>query len=348
MRILRSLHAWVGALLALFLVVQGLSGVLAVLRGEMIVASVPAARAAKPPPDSLGPALEVFDAARAGHIKAVLFSPHGLGVHRVYLADGASSFIDGQGREVQRWRGNRRIEELVLSLHRELLFGKAGNLMVGVAGIAGLGLVAAGLLIWAVPRPRLDARIWPATAARRDVYRAHQNLGALLGLFLVVQLTTALVMAYGGAARTVLGVDGPRAPRAAPFAGPVPWTAILNAALIRVPNGEIRRVIAPARAHDPFVINLHAPGEWRWEAETVVFVDGRGSVLGVSRSTDRTLGTRVYAGLKALHTGDYGGDLGRLGAGLVGLGMAVLGGFGLWSFVRGPRVRAAIRVGLTR
>ena len=346
--ILRTLHSWVGALLALLLIVQGLSGVLAVLRGEMIAATVPAARAAKPSPDSLGPALEAFAAAGGGHVRAVLFSPHGLSVHRLWLEEGASAFIDGQGREVQRWRGNRSTEEGVLSLHRSLLFGKAGDLIVGLVGVGGLGLTAVGLLIWAYPRPRLDGRIWPATAARRDVYRAHQNLGALLSLFLLVQLTTSLVMSYGGAARTVLGVEVPRAPRTAPFTGPTPWTAILKAARDSVPNGEIRRVISPTHAHDPFVINLHAPEEWTWEAATVVFVDGRGTVVGVSPSADQTVGTRIYAMLKALHTGDYGGLLGRLGAGLVGLGLAAIGGFGLWSFVRGPRLQAVLQIRLAR
>lgn len=339
MRILRTLHAWIGAGLALGVIVLGLSGTLSVLRGEMIAATVPAARAAAPGPDSLGPALEAFDATGSRQIKAVKFSPHGLGVHRVYLKSGVSVFIDSQGREVARWRGNRRVEELVLSLHRDLLFGKAGHFVVGVVAICGLGLTAAGLLIWAWPRPRLGLRVWPASASRRDMYRAHQNLGAILGLFLLLQLTTALVMTYGDVTRAVLRVEGGRASATETFVGPIRWTMILNAARARVPDAEVRRVIAPVRAGQPFLVNMRTKGEWSPEGNTLVFTDGRGAIVGATPGAQISIGTRLYFSLKALHTGDYGGDIGRLGAGAVGIGMALLGGFGLWSFLRGPRIR---------
>jgi uncharacterized iron-regulated membrane protein len=339
MRTLRSLHAWVGAGLALGLMFMGLTGTLTALRPEMIAASVPAARAAAPGPASLGPALEAFDAAGSDRVKAVKFSPQGLGVHRVFLTNGASVLIDGEGREVARWRGNRRVEELVLALHRELLFGKAGNFVVGLLAIGGLGVTVLGLAIWLWPRPRLDLRVWPATTARRDMFNAHQNLGALLGLFLLVQLTTSLVMAYGGPARAVLGVEAPVAPPAVAPAGPTRWTVVLAAAQARIPDAEVRRVITPAGGVQPFTVNMRTRGEWGPEGDTVVFVDGRGTVVGVSRNAERSLGTRVYASLKALHTGDYGGGPGRLGAGVIGVGMALLGGFGLWSFVTGPRLR---------
>lgn len=339
MRTLRTLHAWAGAGLALGLFVMGLTGMLTALRPEMIAARIPAARAAPPGPESLGPALEAFSAAGSDRIKAVKFSPQGLGVHRIYLMNGAAVLIDGQGREVARWRGNRPIEELVLTLHRDLLLGKPGNFVVGLIAIGGLGLTVLGLIVWAASRPRLDLRIWPVSLTRRDLFRAHQNLGALLGLLLVVQLITSLVMAYGGPARAVLSVRTPVMPPATSTSGPIRWTAILAAARAHVPEAEIRRVIAPAGAGQPFTINMRAGGDWTPEGDTLVFVDGRGSVVGVSPGAERTVGTRLYASLKALHTGDYGGGPGRLGAGALGIGMSVLGGFGLWSFAIGPRVR---------
>lgn len=339
MAFLRSLHAWGGAILALVLMLLGLSGVGSVLRNQIVRATVPAARLAPPPSASFGPALEAFQARAGEPIRAVLFAPDNMGVHRLYLQPGVSVYVDAQGREVSRWRGNRRIEERVVAFHRDLLLGKAGGLLVSLTSLGGLGLVLSGLAVWAWPRPRFALRLAPASARRHDVLAAHRNLGSLFGVLLLVQLTTAVGLSYGGAARVILGVATPIAPRVEPVAGPVAWSRILSAAQARFPDARLGRVLAPGRPQDPYSVDLHRGGNLNPGGDTVVFVDGRGHVAGEVRSDGVNLGTLVYRGLLSVHSGDYGGNASRVISGVVGITLTLLGAYGLWSFASGPRAK---------
>ena len=340
MSLLRSLHAWVGAAFALVFILMGLTGVASVLRGEVIQLTVPAAQAPAPVVATFGPALEAFEASGDDRIRSATFAPYELGVHRLRLSDGANAFIDPKGGLVQRWRGNERLEELVLSAHKSFLIKKNGNFAVGSVALVGLGLALTGLVIWAASRPRLSLRIWPKGTDRPAMLSAHRALGSILALFLIVQVTSAILLAFGVFTRPLLGFESATAPKVtATFQGAPSWTRLLAAAQTEFPQAEIRRVSAPPQPDRAAAVYLRRPGELDPEGDTVVFLDSGAVVVGQRRGADQGVGARVYDSLKAIHSGDYGGAPTRILVGAVGLSLTALGVFGLWSFLRGPRVR---------
>jgi uncharacterized iron-regulated membrane protein len=341
MSLVRSLHAWCGLLLSLALVVVGLSGAGLVFREQITRATVSEAAAPPPPASTYGPALDRFARERPAAIRSVKFSPAGLGVHRLYLADGKSAFIDAQGRSVQVWPQRGRFEDCLLSLHHELLVGRPGQLLIGLVGLAALGMVLSGLVIWAPTVKAFSLRLWPRSADRRDLLSAHRNLGVVLALLLLVQLPTGIGMAFPQAFRALVAAEAPPAPPAvADKPGqPARWSRIVDAAQARFPLATVRTARAPNDPGGPYVVGLQQAGDLNPEGSTAVYLTAEGQVVAISDERKLNAGARLADDLLGIHSGAYGGLAARIAVALTGIGLAMLGVFGAWSYLQHLRRR---------
>jgi uncharacterized iron-regulated membrane protein len=335
MKLLRSLHAWVGVVLALVLALVGLTGAVSVFRSEVVRATVPAARVQAPAPASFGPALDRLQATGV-KIRSVKFSPYGLGVHSVLFAGGAG-FVDGEGRLVQRWTRQARIEDTVLALHHTLLAGEGGEQVLGVVGLFGITMVLSGLVIWIWPKPRLHWLVWPASTKRRDLMMAHLSLGPILAVFLLFQLTTGAGMALQKFARPLLHATRPPPPKAAPAADPPSWSQVLAAAQAVYPDAIPRRAVAPFRRGGTYAVFLQQPGDLNPEGGATVYVDGHGEVIGKADQRDLGPGVRLFNTLLGLHSGAWAGTAGRLLTTVTGVGLAMLSLMGALAFLKRKR-----------
>ncbi|WP_309644122.1 PepSY-associated TM helix domain-containing protein [Phenylobacterium sp.] len=347
MGLLRTLHAWAGAVLALLLIVLGLSGSLLVLKDDWLRATMPAARqVVTPTPQTLGQAAEALEQAHPGEIRTLVFARPDLGVHRVYLKDESNAYADTAGGLVATWRGNARLEAWIFDLHHHLLAGEIGEIFVGVAGLAGALLVLTGLIIW-LPSWRAFAwRLWPRSARRRDLVSAHRDTGMIFLIPTFVLCLTGGAIIFHDQSQALMtaafpgGVTPPKPPKAG--LGDIDWPVALSAAQARFPTATLRMVGWPAKAGAPATIRMRQAGEWHPNGRTVVYIDPATSqAIGALDSRALAPGMRAYNAFYPLHAASVGGRTYDIAIFASGLALAGLGGVGLWSFLVKPRQRRA-------
>jgi uncharacterized iron-regulated membrane protein len=349
MGFLRTLHAWAGAILALILVTLGLSGSLLVLEDPWIELTVPEARTAlEPTPQAFGAAVQALEAETAGEMRSVVFGGPNIGVHRVYFEDKDLGYAAADGRLLARFEPTQRAEGWLFELHHRLLAGETGDLVVGVAGLAGAVLVNTGAIVWLPAWRSFGARVWPKSMSRRaDLVGSHRNLGMITAIPVFVLCLTGGAIIFNETSQKLMtqAAPGP-APMKPPKAeeGEVNWMRALSAAQARFPDAVLRTAAGPAKPGAPASIRMKQPGEWHPNGRTVVYVDPSDErVLGVVDAMALGTGQRAYNAFYPVHAGKVGGLAYEAVVFLSGLALAGLGGFGLWSFLIKQTRRRPVR-----
>lgn len=341
---IRLIHAWAGAILSLILAVLGLSGALLVFEDDWVRATVtadPAALAAEPA--RLGAAANAVQARYGDAVSSVVFAGGDLDLHKVYMGE-RFAYAGADGQVLAEWGGNARAEAWLFDLHHFLLTGETGEMVGGVAGLAGALLVLTGLVVW-IPAWRASGwRVWPASTRRRDLISSHRNLGLIFALPVFLLCLTGGAIVFNAQTKAVLQAVAPD--RAAPpkppavGTGPVDWPAALAAAQAAFPEARIRTAGLPAESGKPATVRLRQPGEWHPNGRSVALIDPATSRV-VQTVDANTLGggTRLQNALYPIHAASVGGWLYDLVVAASGLALAALGGVGTWSFLIKPRRR---------
>jgi uncharacterized iron-regulated membrane protein len=342
MNLIRTLHAWTGALVSRLLIITGLTGGLLAFKTDFIRASFTEARTVvAETPQVLGAAANAAQARHGPHIQRIEFAGPDLGVHQLTL-HGGYEYDAADGRPLAEWAGERRPETFVYDLHHFLLMGDGGMKVVGFGGlIAGL-LGLTGLIVWAPTLLAWRPRLWPRSTQRRDLIAAHRNIGALFLLPIVLFSLTGAGLIFFRTTQHLLSkaFPGQAEEQFLPpaYEGTTDWVKALAAAQAAVPNGRIRMAIFPPEGGDAAIVRMKTPDQWTPYGNTEVLIDPRSSTLmGVQSPPPKWM--RLYNGLYPLHTGKVGGWLYKGLTALSGLALAALGVFGLWSFLIKPRRR---------
>lgn len=351
---MRTVHAWSGAVLALLLVVLGLSGTLLVFKNDYLRASFPEARAGiEPIPDNLAVVAERAGSDYGGRLISAVFGTPDMGLTRLYLEGGDGAYLGPDGATVATWSGHDRPEEWLFDLHHHLLAGDRGELIAGIAGLAAVLLTITGLVaIWPARRA-IGARIWPRSGRRGDMLAAHRNLGLVAALPIVLLCLTGSAMVFSTEARALLtGFRSSPEPAAQDLpswetASDIDWHAGLTAAQARFPDATIRIARWPADDASPISLRLRQRAEWHPNGRTYVLVDPASAQTHVEADSEaHPVGLRIYNALYPLHSSHIGSGLpGRLYdlfSLLGGLALTALGLLGLWAFLthRIPTLRA--------
>jgi uncharacterized iron-regulated membrane protein len=349
------MHAWSGAVLALLLVVLGLSGTLLVFKDDYLRASFPEARAGiEPTPDNLAIVAERAGAVYGERLVSAVFGTPEMGLTRLYLTNGDAAYLGPDGATVAVWSGTGRPEAWLFDLHHHLLAGDTGELVAGIAGLAAVLLTITGLVaIWPARRA-IGARIWPRSARRGDMLAAHRNLGLVAALPVALLCLTGSAMVFSVEARALLtgfrssgdAVAG-TAPPPWQAASDIDWSAGLAAAQAQFPQATIRIARWPSDTSPAISLRLRQRAEWHPNGRTYVLVDGAASQTRIEADSEaHPLGLRIYNALYPLHSSHLGRGLpGRiydLFSALAGLALTALGLVGLWAFLthRVPSLRA--------
>jgi uncharacterized iron-regulated membrane protein len=342
--VIRTVHAWAGALLSLLLIAIGLSGALLVFKADWLRLTVPAARAAvASTPQVLGGAANALQAMHPGHIQRIEFAGPDLGVHQVTL-HGGYGYAAADGRLVAEWSGPTRPETWLYDLHHFLLSGDSGMLVVGAVGLAAAVLILTGLVVWAPGARNFRLRFWPRSAQRRDLLAVHRNLGVIFALPLLLFCLSGSGLIFFKTAQAWLGRLFPEQVEeqffTPAYAGTVDWTKALAAAQASFPRARLTMAIFPPEPGDAAIVRLKQAREWTPIGNTEVFVDpSSNTVMGVRDALAARRSMRLFNALYPLHTAKVGGRAYDAIAFLSGLAVAGLGGLGLWSFVIKPRRR---------
>jgi uncharacterized iron-regulated membrane protein len=342
MSLIRTLHAWTGALLSLLLILTGLTGALLVFKADYLRLSFPEARAAvAETPQVLGAAANAAQARHGPHIQRLEFAGPDLGVHQLTL-HGGYEYDAADGRPVAEWSGEGRPETFVYDLHHFLLLGDNGMKVVGTGGLIAAFLALTGLIVWSPTMKAWRPRLWPRSAKRRDLIAAHRNTGALFALPIMLFCLTGAGLIFFKTTQSMLAkvFPGQAEEQFLPpaYEGTTDWVKALAAAQAAEPKGRVRMVIFPREAGDAAIVRMKMPDEWTPYGNTEVLIDPRSSTaMGVRAAAPKSM--RLYNGLYPLHTGKVGGWAYKALTALSGLAMAGLGLIGLWSFVIKPRGR---------
>ncbi|MFN3303396.1 MAG: PepSY-associated TM helix domain-containing protein [Roseateles sp.] len=368
------LHRWVGLLAGLLLVLLGLTGSLMVWQASLDAALNPGwfrapaqacTATSQPVARTLALLAEHVPGARAQTVVAprepgaayLVWEPR-----RPDTGWRTEHFIDPHcGRYLgSRERGAIRFDAahavpMLYELHKHLLGGDTGHIVVGVAGLLLAGLTLTGLwLSW--PRtagPRLKAwgqalRVrWQGPPARRW-YELHRASGLwLLPVALVVSLTGAALVfpnpTRDGVAAVLPLQRLAKLPKTtsgaatAPSLGPDAW---VEAAQQEFPAARWSRLTLAGNG--PVEVRLLQPGELRASTgNTRVRLDRQGRVLERYDPLAAPAGNQLVDSFFPLHSGEALGLAARLLWTAFGLLPAALLATGAWLWWRRRQRRAA-------
>jgi len=347
----RRVHLWLGLSLGLLFVVSGLTGSILAFYPELDRALVPALRAV---PAGSHPSSwqAVYDALRRDH-------PDRPGAWRIEVTPAGGPIPVRYYRPVETadrdfaplmlWLDPRDLHTVragfwgeyptswVYALHWQLLAGRTGETVMGLAGIALAFLLLTGLVAW-WPRPgqwRRALYLKPRAAPVRRLYDLHKLIGLAGAPLLLVVVVTGVLLAFPDQLRPALARLGPlfhapvlvTLPRPGP---PVPLDRLVARAIGRFPDGVPAWIETPATPDGAVRINLARPAEpSRRFPRTNVWLDPwTGAILAVRDGENERGGDILLNWLHPLHGGEALGMAGRilvLLSGLMATGLAATG-----------------------
>lgn len=338
-RALSLVHRWLGGVLGLVLTVLGLSGTLLLHKAWWV--SVPG----RPVPADTDLAL-VVGRTMAGPDapRSILFASDEIPFHRLSFDDGAGGYVDATGRMVARWTGVWDRPELWLfDLHHHLLAGETGEIVAGVAALAGLVFVLTGLWLWWPTRRTFRLRALPKRMSRPAVVRHHRDLGAVVAPLLLLSFVTGAMMIFDPVRITLLSLWSsaqemeaaaePPGTGQAELASSLPWAAMLATAQTRFPDAEPRVLSLPRKAGDPVTLRVRRTHEWLPNGRTTLwFRPDTGALIEARDEARLPAGSRLFNKVYPLHAAKVGGLTYRLTMTLAGLALVLLGSLTVWTF----------------
>ena len=355
-RLFIQLHKYTGLVLGVLLTITGLSGSLLVFDRELDEWLTPATVSFSQPPQiaSLDLALANATAAvnngtqptrialgrnhEAPHIVRFPTPEGARGPIEVSISPSDSSVlaVRGWGDYPVTW---------IYYLHMAFLGGAAGEIVVGIMGIALLFLCISGVVIWWPRRGfwRRALTINGRLGAYRLNYDIHKTTGIYFLPVLFVLAFSGIELVFHEPVEKLVGLFLPVAQAPAPVSAgrgePVGADRAAAAAQQVFPGARLFRVYLPAGPADPYRVTFVRAGDnWNEYAPSTVFLDQySGKVLDVYDHREQPAGNTLLDWLFPLHNGDALGLFGRILVMLGGLLPAGLFGTGLYLWWRSRR-----------
>lgn len=348
MKTLRLLHRWSGGLIGLLLAVLGLTGALLVHEDAFLRATVPHARDAQVQDTATLAAAATRIFAGKDRPRSVVLATPRLGLHKLNYKGERGAYAAQDGTIVAAWTSNwARPEVWLFDLHHHLFNGDAGEVVGGAAGLAGLGFVATGLILWWPARRVFHVRPWPRMARRAAIVHHHRDLGALVAPLLILSLTTGAAMNlkwFSSALRAPFtppaAMEAANAPpkiKGGKLAKAPDWRSMIAAAQARYPGAELRVISLPAKPGGLIAIRLRQQAEWLPNGRTMAWFDPADGRLVAARDAQALpLGSRIANLDYPLHAAKVGGLAYRLVMTVSGLTLGLLGTLAVATFWGNP------------
>lgn len=377
-RWLRKLHLCLALSFGSLFVLQGLSGIALAWMHELDVLLNPAlfhGGAASATPARAAAVIERLAANPLYGRPSLLMLPHEPGdvyvawfrqarsesgwrgeVSRQVMLDGDDLRVTGERNWGEFGISRPLLMPTLFHLHRFVLAGDIGKVVVGVSGLALLVTSLAGLVLWWPGRRRAAWRLRISFGGswKRLCYTAHRAVG-------IVALPVLAFLGFSGlyfnlpdwvvpAVSAVLDVSPSGKLRSAPVRGePIGAERALIAAQAQFPQARLTRIALPAKNSAPYEVRLRQPGELRrGDGATRVTIDTySGAALRIVDPLDGLAGDRLLAVLFPLHSGEALGLPGRLfiaGCGLLPLMFLLSGLYMWWARTRGTLLPGTRRV----
>lgn len=345
MRTARHIHRWIGAILALFLLMIALSGTALIWKDIYL-------RFVFPQPEHQFDATAVTQLALAaeaafGDDNIILGRVNeNTNLMRLSLRDGRAAYLNTDGAVLDVWSPNARIEDWLLDLHHRFLSGTRGLYVSGFIGIAALVSILLGVIAF-----------WPARRAWRQGFRlrgtgrmhmltSHRNNGIVLAGPLFVLILSGVFLTFPTISRNALLWFHNPAQYGETFGDGVDdlegtaestWRRSIDRALAVFPDAQITALTWPIGGNER-VIHIRTTGEWAYTGNSSAQITVPDGYMDIRiDATALPAGERTYNLLAALHSSQLGGRVYDIMQTVFGLGLAWLALLGLVSFIRKPR-----------
>jgi len=363
MKTLRLLHRWSGGLIGLLLALLGLTGALLVHEDAFLRATVPHAADAQRQDTAALAAMASKVFAAHDRPRSIVLATQRLGLHKLAYKDEHAAYADQDGNIVQSWTSNwARPEVWLFDFHHHLFNGDTGEIVGGVAGLAGLGFVVTGLILWWPARRMFHLRLWPRLMKRAAIVHHHRDLGVLVAPLLILSLATGAAMnlkwfstalrAPFSSAAVMEKASAPPKIKGGKLAKDLDWIQVIGAAQARYPGAEVRVIALPAKAGGLISIRLRQRAEWLPNGRTQAWFDpADGKMVATRDALALPLGSRIANADYPLHAAKVGGLAYRLVMTLSGAALTLLGTLAVVTFWgnpvgvprrRRPRAKAAV------
>lgn len=327
-RLLVLLHRWVGIVLAIYVVVMGLSGGALVLHDEAAAVS----RIPKIQPPASGQWMEpdrIADILRHKfpdmHLHTIYWpkdssSPwfaeikkgeigyFGENAFAVYLhpTTGAILHVHNYGASVWRW---------LQVVHINLASGRGGRWFNSVLALVVLFLILTGVLLWA-PLQKASRALWSinwSARPKRLLWELHQVAGIYSLAFLILFSATGAYFGWRGQLNRAIShflpmalLDKPLRPVEPITGDPLPIAAFLPSVTQQVPNFPITRVLYPEQPNQPirFVVYEGTRAEFD-KASSLFYHPVTGELLRADLYREQKAGDRFVLWLAVLHFGAF-------------------------------------------
>ncbi|USQ97606.1 PepSY-associated TM helix domain-containing protein [Caulobacter sp. RL271] len=348
MKTLRLLHRWTGGLIGLLLALLGFTGALLVHEDAFLRATVPHAADVQRQDTATLAAMATKVFAQQDRPRSVVLATQRLGVHRLYYKDERGAYVDQDGGPVLAWTSNwARPEAWLFDFHHHLFNGDAGEIVGGVAGLAGLGFVVTGLILWWPTRRMFHVRAWPRMMKRAAIVHHHRDLGVLVAPLLILSLTTGAAMNLKWFSQALRAPFTPPAVMEKASAAPkikggklardLDWATVIGQAQARFPGAEVRTLGLPAKKDGLIAIRLRQQAEWLPNGRSMAWFDPATGKLVASRDgLAQPLGARIANADYPLHAAKVGGLAYRLVMTVSGLALTLLGTLAVVTFWGNP------------
>jgi uncharacterized iron-regulated membrane protein len=349
MRLLRTVHAWGGATLALLMLLVSFTGALLVWRLDYVRLVIPEARVEyQPTVESLAAITQSVEAHfGADNLRQIDYPTTVFPLARVTLSESRYAYADVHGKVVAQWTGNGRWEELLYDLHHRLLLENLGLTIVGYAALGMIVLLLAGVFTFWPMRRGFSAGFWPKGAAVRHLRSAHRNIGIVVALPLLLSLVTGVILAFPEQTQRLLleplrpenygesfgehldAISGP---------GTGDWLPALQRASKAFPGAAIRSAQFANSQSDTRIIGLQQPGELSPQGLNKVYIEAREGYMDV-RIDNQSLPfhERAFNAAYPLHTARFDNLGYKLLMTASGLLVAFISVLGLLGFVKSLR-----------
>ncbi|OGX90274.1 PepSY-associated TM helix domain-containing protein, partial [Hymenobacter coccineus] len=203
----------------------------------------------------------------------------------------------------------------VEQLHRGLVAGRVGKLVMGINGIIFLFILGTGIVLWwPAARKALTARLtvkWGSSWKRLN-HDFHIVLGFYTSLFLFIMAITGVGMSFDWVGKTINTVTHSPQQRPEPPTSTVPAAAgqtfgadaALAAARQQAPAAESYNMQLPKEPTGSLQVGILRPGAPTERATDDVYFDRySGQVLRQTTYAQQPLGQRIRGLFKSIHTG---------------------------------------------
>lgn len=345
-RSLRTVHAWGGMTLALLMLLASLTGTLLVWKQDYLRWSFPQAREAfDPTPEALARIASAVETKfNRDRIAQIEFATEDFALTKVTFTDSGFAFVDMHGRVIGQWAVNERWEDWLYDLHHRLLLENRGLTIMGLAGLAMIILLIAGVITFWPLRRGFRQGLWPKGTARPYLLSAHRNIGVVEALPFLLTLVTGVALAFPEQAEKLLlepfrgenysldfsehldGISG---------ADSGDWLPAMRRSLSSFPGAKIRSAQV-ANEFSPYrIIGLQQRGELHPLGLSKVYIEAQKGYMDVRiDSQAQHVSERMFKAAYPLHTGRFGNPFYKALLTVSGLLIALLSAFGMVSFVK--------------